>query len=116
MKVYAITLEGQDDFEILGVTLDEEVAQKIIKVHTDYNSCICLHVYDTKDIKKYTKPCWWIDYEKMTVRRCPPFEEEDYTDRLGRTFAGIVYADTEQHAIKIAGERKAKMLAERAGL
>ena len=112
MKVYVITQGEYSDYHIVGVTLDKEVAEKCVKVHSGKNWYVPrIEVYDTNDFKKYTKPCWWVDYEDMTVHRCELASMESYS--FGDE---IIYADTEQHAIKIAGERKAKMLAERAGL
>ena len=116
MKVYIITQGEYSDYHIVGVTLDKEVAEKCVKVHSREDwSNPRIEVYDTDEFKKYTKPCWEVDYDDMSVVRCEMNDE--WTPEEAELWGyGIIYADTEQHAIKIAGERKAKMLAERAGL
>ena len=117
MKVYVITQGEYSDYHIVGVTLDKEVAEKCVKVHSRERwSNPRIEVYDTDEFRKYTKPCWIVDYDDMTVERYQMVDGEldlQDADLFGYDF---IYADTEQHAIKIAGERKAKMLAERAGL
>ena len=107
MKVYVITQATR----IVGVALDKKVAERCVEVHTRKGWLSPeIEEYDTDDLKKYTRPCWKVEFNPVKIRRTELTDEDWWWEDQF-----YVYADTEAHALAKAQEKRAKILAERAG-
>ena len=115
MKVYVIAQGEYATYHIIGVTLDREVAEKCVKVHEAEYDPPRIEEYDTNQFPQYTRKAWRVifnpyEIKEITLTAYLFFLEYSNADEQ------YVLADTEAHALKIAQDRRAKLLAEKAGL
>lgn len=126
MKVYVITKGEYSDYHICAVALELEHAKKLMELFTDRCDEARIEVFDTDapvDLLSGKKPYAVIFCENGEVRKidtCDPewiVGDEQIWTFLGRKDLCIhVAADDPAAAIKIAAEKRAKYLAEKAGI
>lgn len=123
-KIYVVTQGTYSDYHIVAATMDREVAEKITaKFTTRYDEC---RIEEYGDAEIMLKPAWEINFDKagnvIATDECTyAYEYEDIGEcnerRWGNCDLSItVSADDLESAIKIAAEKRAKYLAEKAGL
>lgn len=126
MKVYVITMGDYSDYHICAVTLDPDHAERLKTIFTkDYDETR-VEVFDTDapvDLLSGKKPYSVVFEKNGDVRRiadCDPewiVSNESVWTLLERDDLCVcVAADDPAAAIKIAAEKRAKYLAEKAGI
>ena len=109
MKAYVI-YQGCGD--VIGVTLNEDMAKKILKTHKCgiMNFDVWMLEYDTDDMKQNTKHCWVVRfYKPILIEKAPLDVDPEGSSTLKNVY---VYADTEAHALQKAQAWRAKRLAD----
>lgn len=118
MKIYVLTKGEYSDYHIVTATTDFELAKEIAsKFEAE------IEEYDNAELT--LKPLWYVRFrENGDVDCC----RRDDTNEFGYQEAGVcswyyrdkvyvyVAADNQEAAIKAGAERRAKFLAEHAGL
>lgn len=123
MKVYVITQGEYSDYHICGVALDEERAEAIRKHFDREWDNTDIEVYDTETYsERNLLTSYMVTVSKsgddVEVFNENPFASEEKTrnsyrfDRDG-TFIACVVANDRDHALKIALDKRAKMLSEK---
>ena len=138
MKIYVITKGDYSDYHICGVATDPEKAERLAKIHTDRWDDAQVEEYDTdrgEDLLEGRFPfavCFFdwrdprVDDEKENDSFEPGIEaldqlQEENVDFLRPIYYGPkmtvrLYAPDEQTALKIAQDKRAQYLAEKAGI
>ena len=129
MKVYVITKGDYSDYHICAVALDLAKAEKLAKIFTDSYEDAVVEDFDTEEVAPLLEGR--IPYRVTFYRQRatsvsndignPTFTPrvEDYREwagPLGATMRVYLYAPDEATALKIAQDKRAKYLAEKAGL
>lgn len=123
-KIYVVTKGSYSDYHIITATTDEEVANKIAKKFSDGWDRASVEVYE--DAELYMKPVFYVRFEQngdvhqiynksSNVYYYENINECNFGVDGKRVYA-IVQADNEEHAIKIASEKRAEFLARNAGI
>ncbi len=124
--IYIVTKGHYSDYHIVAATTDRETADRIAAKFTD--DWQDATVEEFPDAEVMLKNLWCVYFKKSgEVWKCEPSNSEyDYHDGLDTIIDTIykrnydlivtVEADTEEAAIKIAAEKRAKYLAEKNGL
>ena len=128
MKVYVITKGCYSDYHICGATTDEEVAKKLVKKYSDMYEVAECEEYESEEIvddelDDYVD-VWHIVINSnglMVDPKCSGYvnkHREVNSYQLGQNliFDAYIKEKDKEKAIKIAIDRRAKMLAERLGL
>ena len=102
-------------YHIVGVTLDREVAEKCIKVHGGEYDPPRIEEYETNEFPQYTRKSWVVTFSPCKIEEVEISEYIEFVNSSSENYQ-YVLADTEAHALKIAQDRRGKLLAERAGL
>lgn len=124
MKIYVVTQGSYVDYRIITATTDEEVANKIAKKFSDSWDGASVEVYE--DAELYMKPVFYVSFkqngdvheicdESSSIYYYNNINECDFEVDGKRVYA-VVQADNEEHAIKIASEKRAEFLARKAGI
>jgi hypothetical protein len=126
MKIYVVTQGEYSDYHIITATTDKSVAEAVAK---KFNSdSYCKPIIETyNDAETMLKPCWYVWFEPSGSVSQVWNESDNYyaygdigtcdTPRLCYDKMRVtVSADTEEAAIKIAAEIRAKYLAQKEGL
>lgn len=127
-KIYVVTQGSYSDYHIVAVTMDRDIAEKIVaKFSNDWGEC---EIEEYGDAEVMLKPAWRIYFDK-DGNVCETAEcDSDYDYScigevcekkniyFGRNYHihAVVSADDLDSAIKIAAEKRAKYLAEKLGL
>lgn len=128
MNVYVIMQGEYSDIHVVTVTLDKEKAEKLAKYHSAQGAT-WVDVFETDDTPDETLdnliPVYDVTIGKdgrSTVRICTyrpgnqPYESKFYLSDDCMCFSAYLTAKDEAHALKIARDKRAKMLAEQFGL
>lgn len=127
MKVYVITQGEYSDYRICGVALDVERAEAIKRHFNKNYGDANIEEYDTDDYAD-EKLCqhYQIEIDKNTeeatvwgivyVGAGGGGRENSFRFDIDGNFIAYVYAKDQDHALKIAFDKRAKMLAEKMGL
>lgn len=127
MKVYVITKGEYSDYRICGVATDPEKADALAKFYSDRYDTAEVEEYDTEDNPDLTegKKVFRMRFDRYG--NADDIHEVDvhyyWYKKLPREYRGepgfvyvFVQADTQEDAVKIGAERRAKYLAEKLGL
>lgn len=108
-KVYVITQGSYSDYQVVGVALDKEQAERIQLVKSTYSNPACIEEYDTEDIEvdKDLVPFWRVYFDKDNVKEDDtypftggvPYKVEEWGYKQ---YNVIVKAKDKDHAIKVA--------------
>lgn len=129
MKVYVITKGVYSDYHICGVAVDREIAEKLVPLFSDKLYDAHIEEYDTDRplqclAGRFPFTVYFyrdgdvIAYNKMESNE---FQEniiksyDDNENRYVEMFVSVV-ATNSTHAIKIACDKRAQYLAEKAGV
>jgi len=124
MKIYVVTQGEYSGDRIITATQDENLANAIAKKFDSEFYHTNIEVYE--DAAIMLKPCWFVQFdEDGSVKTC--FEDSEHADGYHqlnycsfgnslRTLGVHVLADNATAAIKIAAEKRAQYLAEKAGV
>lgn len=125
MKIYVVTKGEYSDYHIITATTDKELAEKIANKFTGDWDEDEASVEEYEDAEIYLKPIWKVKFDEHgNIKKC---EKTDYEPDYkivnecnyycyNREFSIVVEADNEEHAIKIASEKRAEYLARKAGI
>lgn len=124
MKIYVVTLGSYSDKRIITATLDKNLAEAIAKkFDTEYYPHTRIEEFEDAEIM--LKPCWFVRFGKdgsaIEVAdesdNCDRYEDVNKcgVDAAGQVMVSVI-ADDSIAAIKIAAERRAEFLAEKAGI
>lgn len=134
MKVYVITKGSYSDYHICAVTLDEQEAERLAKIHTDSWDTADVEEWDTDEHQHLL--CGRLPYvvtfhagyyhprngqyitEKTDFNRYTG-SRKDFTPRVclnDRKDTVYLYAAGSEAAVKIAAEKRAQARAEKEGL
>lgn len=118
---YVVTQGNYSCYHIVGVTSNRDTAEKIAaKFSDDYDECRIETYVDGEVMLRPAFDVWFNkDGSVSSIGRC--INEYDYKglsviEEYRRGLKVTVSADTEEAAIKIAAEKRAKWLAEQNGL
>lgn len=126
--IYVVTKGSYSAYHIIAATTDFETARKIAAKFTDPDDWEDAIVETYPDAEIMLKNLWSVYFKKSgEVWKCQLSDNEyDYHERFDTVIDTIyksdydlivnVEADTEEAAIKIAAEKRAKYLAEKNGL
>ena len=118
MKVYVITKGCYSDYHIVGVSLDKERAEEIVKAVTEepeYLYKACVEEYDTDQFNNSSLR-FLVNYDSEWTAQYDEYDcREDYKQNtcFGEN-SFVVYAKDKEHAIKIAQDMRAEYMAEKA--
>lgn len=127
MKIYVIMKGEYSERHIVTVTLDKEKADKLVKYHSSSDSEAWIEEYETDDTPDATLnrnvPVYCVTINKNGSARVSidhyhyddkPYESKfTLYDNQDMNFNAFLTASDEEHALKIARDRRAKMIAER---
>jgi hypothetical protein len=123
-KIYVVTKGSYSDYHVVTATTDEDVANKIAKKFSDSWDRADVEVYEDAEI--YMKPVFYVCFEQNgdVHEICDESSNTYYYDNInecdfevdGERVYAVVQADNEEHAIKIASEKRAEFLARKAGI
>lgn len=120
MKVYVVTQGRYSDYHIIGVTLDKKLAEKAAEFNMKYgrysNTEAYIEEWETDDFHSSALTCVFeVDFdENGNIIDC---EENHWADEeFTRASMVIVRAKDEEHAKKIAIDRRAMYLAAKEGI
>ena len=125
MKVYVITQGEYSDYHICGVAVDAECAEKIRKYFDDEWDPANIEEYDTDDyVEGNVRERYIIiidkrgNVEKHSTGDVAPFKtgEDRFWWGVNRAFCAEIWAKDQDHALKIAFDKRAKLLAEELGI
>lgn len=130
MTVYVIMKGEYSEIHVVTVTLDKEKAEKLAQFHSSYDSEAWVEEFEadrTPDAILDTKvPVYYVVIQKdgtSTVSIAhyhygdKPHEPRFFlSDDRNMIFTAYLTAPDESHALKIARDRRAKMIAEQMGL
>lgn len=127
MKVYVIMRGEYSERHIVTVTLDKEKAEKLAKYHSDLVCEAWVDEFETDETPdeelNMMIPAYSVTIKKDGSSEVKgynvnaPFEPRFYiADERGMLFTAHLTAPDEAHALKIARDRRAKMLSELLGL
>lgn len=122
-KVYVITAGSYSDYHICAVTLDPQKAEVLAKFYTE-------HGYDEAGIEEYEADYEYDRIDSGCKMYIVSFDEQGNVKNLaindqplheqvynwGKTVRVHVWAKDGEAAVKIATERRAMYLAEKAGI
>lgn len=126
--IYVITRGEYSDYYVCGATTDRKRAEYLQKLYTDglYHAEIEEYVDGDPEAGpcKDLKPIWCVNltdggmwYAWVVSYSIVPFTNSyEFVNDIGTMFVATVMAEDEEHAIKIAQDQMAKMLAEKEGL
>lgn len=126
MKIYVVTQGEYSDYHIITATTDKSIAKAIVKKFQN-NGYYEPKIEEYENAEIMLKPCWSVFfYDDGTIHDVidgtySPYSYEDVGTccRVGRNrqfIRVVVSADSKEAAIKIAAEKRAKRIAEEAGL
>ena len=123
--IYIVTKGEYSCYHVIAATTDRKIAKKIQKKFSDgWDDC---KIEKFPDAEVMLKNLWNVYFTKAgTVWKCV-ISDSEYDYRDNREITDTIYkrdydliikveADTEEAAIKIAAEKRAKYLAEKNGL
>ena len=127
MKVYVITQGYYSDYHICAVTLDEQEAERLEKVYSETGEPATAEEFDTEDPEaklgldgRVPYYVYFYDNGRTSVSRSgePADRFRPTVDLNCARGCNLVrlYAPDSEAAVKIASEKRAMALAERAGL
>lgn len=125
MKHYVVTRGEYSDYHIIAVCADKANAEKIAE-RIDRESC---NEYDKCDIEEYedgkalfkeTLSAYFVNFERGTVRKGKDDTEYAVTgtyweSKDGTIWGMYVFAKDEEHAMKIASDKRAMLMAQKIG-
>ena len=127
MKVYVITQGSYSDYHICAVATDPEQAEKLARIYSDRYDTAEVEEYDTEEHQDWL--CGRVPYAVTFYRRLssPYVSLLRYTEKV---IAGIdedpdhpsvemrvrLYAPDSDTALKIAQDKRAEYLAQKAGI
>ena len=130
MKIYLVSEGCYSDYRIVAVFLDEDKAKHFCKFHTDDDGHV--EEFDTwdDDYKIETETMTWYEvlmYGNGTIKKiikhkyeCLPgmnnFKGQFSYDKFKSLFYGEIITDSEEQAIKIMHDNRAKYLANNFGV
>lgn len=123
-KIYVVTKGHYSDYHIITATTDKKLANEIAKKFSDGWDKADVEVYE--DAELYMKPVFYVGFEQNGDVHAIYDESSStyYYDNInecdfevdGKRVYAVVQADDEEHAIKIASEKRAEFLARNAGI
>lgn len=130
MKVYVITKGEYSDYHICCVTDDQERAESLRRICSDVYDAAEIEEFDTEEIPAETTVRRFfafrfdvigniIDEEQSWTGSADDREKYELLERIGGGgvfFFARVFAENRDLALKIARDRRAKMIAEKYGL
>ena len=124
MKIFVVTQGAYSDYRIITATLDEDLANAIAKKFDSQYSRTAVKVCEDAEI--LLKPCWsFVFNEDGGVTSCTNVSTSSYHYENAvydavmcglSTIVVTVIADNYDAAVKIASEKRAQYLAEKAGI
>ena len=120
-KHYVVTRGEYSDYRIVAVCSDRSVAEKIaerINREVTYEMCNIEEYEDGKPIDE-TLTAYFVNFEKGTVREdgIEYAVKGTHWDKKDGTIWGMyVFAKDEEHAMKIASDKRAMLMAQREGI
>ncbi len=138
MTVYVVTRGDYSSYEICGVTLDKNRAEKMVKLYADHNGDARIEEYETdaedSDVLDNLVPVYYVHIGRtgeVMINICeytdgrkpykPFFKLYNYfyyysKDQTPKEyFVAILTAKDKEHALKIAFDERAKQMAEKYG-
>lgn len=127
MKAYVVMQGEYSDVHVVTVTLDKEKAEKLAKYHSSFENEAWVddfEIDETPDSKlDNIIPVYYVIIQRdgsSTVKHYYSSTPVDpmyrITDDRNMIFSGHIMAKDAAHALKIARDQRAKMLAEALGL
>lgn len=117
MKVYVVTKGHYGDYHIMTATTDEKLANEIAKKFSDGWDKARVEEYE--DAELYLKPIFFVRFDRQgkVIAIYNKSKESGYYDLINecdfdvyRNIYVTVQADNEEHAIKIASEKRTAFL------
>lgn len=121
-KVYVITQGDYSDYHICAVTLDKELAEKLCKVYSNlkyypYFDPAQIEEYDLQQSMDDVRIMYRVEIDcgdiEVTEDRYEN-KEDVFGDK--NYFTAYVLARDQEHAVKIAQDRRAEYLAKKEGI
>lgn len=130
MTVYVIMKGEYSEKHIVTVTFDKEKAEKLVKYHSSYEDEAWVEEFETdatpdavldKSTPVYYVVIWKNGTSEVRINHYHygeiPYEPKFFLDDdSSMVFSAYLTAPDEAHALKIAHDRRAKMIAEQLGL
>lgn len=130
MIAYVIMKGEYSDRHIVAITLDKEKAEKLKKYHSDIHDDAYVEGYEIDETPESAfenqQTVYSVTIEKggksLVLAATTHFGETPYEPRFyfsndrAMTFTAYLTAKDEEHALKVAQDKRAKMLAEMFGL
>lgn len=130
MTVYVIMQGQYSERHIVTVTLDKEKAEKLVRYHSSHDYRAWIEEYETDGTPDATLdrnvPVYYVTIQKngssAVIIAQYHYGDKPYEPRFALSddrdmvFTAYLTAPDESHALKIARDRRAKMIAERLGL
>lgn len=123
MKIYVVTQGCYSDYHIITATTDEKLANEIAKKFSDGWDKARVEEYE--DTEPYLKPIFFVRFDRQgkVIAIYNKSKESIFYKAINecdfdvyRNIYVTVQADNEEHAIKIASEKRAEFLARKAGI
>lgn len=124
MKHYVVTRGEYSDYHIVAVCADKADAEKIAErinreSYNEYDKCDIEEYEDGKVLFNESLSAYFVNFEKGTVKkddteyavRWPICEKKD-----GTIYGMYVFAKDEDHAMKIASDKRAMLMAQKEGI
>ena len=128
MKIYVITKGEYSDYHICDVAIDKERAESLVKFHSSEYELAEIEEYDTEatpdEAIKNFEPIWYvhitpsgsISKTRISHFSNDPSYDNEYNLFNDNSFNAYIKTKSEEYAVKIALDRRAKILAERFGI
>lgn len=123
MKIYVITKGEYSSYHIVAVATDPEKADQLAEFYSDRNDPAYVEEYDPEEVPDLTegKKTFTIGFARSGEVNHIYEDPESWNDKGIRVYESgairmHVQANTQEDAIKIGAERRAKFLAETMGL
>lgn len=117
-KVYIITKGVYSDYHICAVTLDKNIAEKLCRAYTDNDRHKAwIEEYDLNERLEDVRIMYCVEITDDDVEVCVDDDdnkEYEFGDR--GDFTAYVLARDQEHAVKIAQDRRAEYLAKKNGV
>jgi len=117
-KVYIITKGAYSDYHICAVASDKNMAEKLCRAYTDNDRHKAwIEEYDLNERLEDVRIMYCVEITDDGVEVCEndyENKEFEYGDR--GDFTAYVFARDQEHAVKIAQDRRAEYLAKKEGV
>lgn len=116
--VYIITAGFYSDYRICAATLNKETAEKLLKVYSKYDNAQ-IEEYNLRGESEDLRFMYRVRFYLSGIMRCHLMEDGDWIECIvddNLCLSVYVKAKDEDHAIKIAKDRRAEYLARKEGI